>query len=61
MGFAVSTQISPENVWIRHARSAEGEKHIPYDVKAGKQLSYLVDVYFVDSQGVEHVLEFNGH
>ena len=45
---------------IRHARSAEGEKHIPYDVKAGKQLSYLVDRYFVDSKGVEHVLEFNG-
>ena len=49
-----------ENVWIRHARSVEGEKHIPYDVKTGKQLSYLVNGYFVDLKGVEHILEFNG-
>ena len=37
---------------MRHARR--------YDVKAGKQLFYVVDGYFVDSKGVEHVLEFNG-
>ena len=49
-----------ENVQIRHTRSAEGEKRIPYDVKAGKQLSDLVNGYFVDLKGVEHVLEFNG-
>ena len=28
-----------KNVWIRHARSEEGEKCIPYNVKAGKQLT----------------------
>ena len=49
-----------KNVWIRHARSVQGEKCILYDIKAGKQLSYLVDGYFVDSKDVEHVLEFNG-
>ena len=47
-----------ENVVMRHARSADGEKHIWYDVKAG-QLFYAVDGYFVDNKGVEHVLEFN--
>ena len=49
-----------ENVVIRHATSADGEKCIQYDVKAGKQLFYAVDGYFVDSKGVDHVLEFNG-
>ena len=39
----------------------EGEKYILYDIKAGKQLSYLVNGYFVDLKGVEHVLEFNGY
>ena len=49
-----------EHVWIRHARSVESEKRILYDVKTGKQLSYLVNGYFVDLKGVEHILEFNG-
>ena len=44
---------------IRHARSAEGEKHILYNIKAWKQLSYLVNMYFIDLKGVEHMLEFN--
>ena len=49
-----------ENVVMRHARSADGEKHTQYDMKAGKQPFYAVDGYFVDSKGVEHVLEFSG-
>ena len=49
-----------ENMVTRQARGADGENCIWYDVKAGKQLFYAVDGYFVDSKDVEHVLKFNG-
>ena len=49
-----------EKIHIRHVRSAESEKNITYAVQASRQLSCKVDGYFLDKQGMEHVMQFYG-
>ena len=57
MGVVVSTQISRK--CMDCMLEVQKVKAYTVHVKAGKQLSYPVDGYFVDSKGVEHILEFN--
>ena len=45
---------------IQTARAPQGEKVIYCFTEKGKRISYKVDGYFVDKNGVEYICEFNG-
>ena len=49
-----------KNFKIRHAKSFLGEKHVTYRDEFGRLRHYKLDGYFVDAEGNQHAMEFNG-
>ena len=47
-------------VKIQHAETLEGERRIQYMDSQGRKRHYMLDGYYVDEEGREHALEFNG-
>ena len=49
-----------KNIKIRHAKSFLGEKCVTYRDEFGRLQHYKLDGYFVDAEGNQHAMEFNG-